>query len=124
MYELLTGSPPYATLTTEKAISLVCQHHLPRLESKLFSKETASFINQCLTGDPEKRPTALELLRSRYFRGVKTHVAKSPLLAICKKYNRMRAAPEADGEQQSPPSSVQHSQPAAHVNQWDFEESL
>lgn len=118
MYELLTGLPPYKDVPPSKLAEIFSK---PAFRIELppgFTKLTNEFISQCLQVEPEKRPSAKELLKTRYFRGVKTRVAKSPLLemtAVLKKTNG------TDGSTiVSPTGSLASINGHAQPN-WDFE---
>ncbi len=119
MYELLTGNPPYHNLEAIKVVELTSRatNHAPRLTGK-FSKETTNFVNQCLIVDPVLRPSALELLKSKYFRGVKTHVAKSPLMSIAKAYKK--AKEQHTNKHESIQNSVLGVGKESQRSLWDF----
>jgi len=114
MYEILTGNPPLHNMSASEAIRTLSSpgRAVPRLEGK-FSKETIQFINQCFDEDPKKRPSAFEMLKSKYFRGVRTNVFRSPLMTLAKKYSELRN----HGLQESP-GTVQSS--PDFNNPWDF----
>lgn len=116
MIELLTGNPPYHFLDAKQVILMLTKDNaaLPRLEGP-FSKATLEFVNQCLRPDPESRPSSFDLLKSRYFRGVKTHVAKSPLLALTKKLLEHKVEEPDDGKYRLDSPYV--------GSQWDFSRS-
>jgi len=82
LYELLTGNPPNWQMEAAEAIETTSISP-PRLPAG-FSKATSEFVHSCLKIDPAMRPSAGELLKGKYFRGVKTHIPRSPLLKIVK----------------------------------------
>lgn len=116
MIELLTGNPPFHNMQSSKVIELLSNgQQMPRLEGK-FSKYTMEFVSQCLQADPTKRPSAFDMLKSKFFRGVKTHVTKSPLLPIAKRY---RAAKDNATETCTLDGTIRNE--SIRQSQWDFD---
>ncbi|KAI0444612.1 kinase-like domain-containing protein [Xylaria telfairii] len=65
--EMANGEPPHANLHPMKALFHIPKTPAPRLEGN-FSKDFKDFITQCLSKNPDHRPSAKELLRHRFIK--------------------------------------------------------
>ncbi|KAJ3416677.1 Serine/threonine-protein kinase 25 [Chytridiales sp. JEL 0842] len=65
--ELATGNPPFADQDPRRAIFLIPRSRPPQLEGN-FSPLIKEFISLCLIEEPEQRPSAEDLLKSRFIR--------------------------------------------------------
>lgn len=66
--EMAQGEPPRTQTHPMKALFLIPKEPAPRLEGSQYSNAFKDFVAQCLTKDPELRPSARELLRHRFIR--------------------------------------------------------
>ena len=66
--ELVNGEPPNASTHPMKVLFLIPKAPAPRLEGNNYSKDFKDFVASCLVKDPDRRPTAKELLKHRFIR--------------------------------------------------------
>ena len=70
-YEIATGNPPYCEVEAVRAMQLITKSKPPRLESRYYSPLLKEFIALCLDEDPNARPTADELLKTKFIKTYK-----------------------------------------------------
>lgn len=66
--EFANAEPPNASTHPMKVLFLIPKAPAPRLEGNNFSREFKDFVAACLVKDPDRRPTAKELLQYRFIR--------------------------------------------------------
>ncbi|KAI9760670.1 MAG: hypothetical protein M4579_001534 [Chaenotheca gracillima] len=79
--ELVHGEPPHASTHPMKVLFLIPKAPAPRLEGNNYSREFKDFIAACLVKDPDRRPTAKELLRHKFIRNAGRVEALQELIA-------------------------------------------
>ena len=67
--EMINGEPPNANTHPMKVLFLIPKAPAPRLEGNQYSRELRDFVAACLVKDPDRRPSAKELLQHRFIRG-------------------------------------------------------
>ena len=67
--EMANGEPPNASTHPMKVLFLIPKASAPRLEGNNYSRDFKDFVAACLVKDPDRRPTAKELLQYRFIRG-------------------------------------------------------
>ncbi|KAL8373445.1 hypothetical protein RB599_000595 [Gaeumannomyces hyphopodioides] len=115
--ELAMGEPPNSDLHPMKALFEIPKKPPPRLEGN-YSKEFKEFVAQCLVKDPERRPTAKELLKHKFIRSAGNIEAMQELI-------QRRQAYDAQNSRKSHPvyyqETLQSITPRDDSDEWVFD---
>jgi serine/threonine-protein kinase OSR1/STK39 len=68
---MATGKAPFASMTQLEQMKAIISGPAPRLPATGYSSQFRSFVKHCLQSDPEKRPTAANLLKHAFLRKAK-----------------------------------------------------
>ena len=66
--EMVNAEPPNASTHPMKVLFLIPKAPAPRLEGPKYSRDLKDFVAACLVKDPDRRPTAKEMLQHRFIR--------------------------------------------------------
>lgn len=89
LYEIITGSPPYADQDIKRAVYLIPRSKPTRLEGSQYSQPLKEFVAMCLDEQVDARPSAEELLKSRFIRNTRT-ISYSILKDLISRYQQWR----------------------------------
>lgn len=71
IYEMATGNPPYSDKDALRAMQYITQHEPPRLEGRQYGPLLKEIISICLEEKPDVRPSAEELLKTKFIKNGK-----------------------------------------------------
>lgn len=104
--ELATGTAPYHKFPPMKVLMLTLQNDSPTLDTgaqekdqyKSYSKVFRKMITECLRKEPEKRPTAKQLLKHEFFKKAKDKAYLAKLAESCNvKSQKVKRVPGSSG---------------------------
>ncbi|KIW07129.1 hypothetical protein, variant [Verruconis gallopava] len=115
--ELALGEPPNANIHPMKVLFHIPKAPPPRLEGQ-FSKEFKDFVALCLQKEPDKRPTARELLRHRFIRNAGK---VDQLRDVIRRYERHVAKGEKTTHPKYYEETLQDLSPKLEQDDWIFD---
>ncbi|MCJ1352973.1 MAG: hypothetical protein MMC33_002957 [Icmadophila ericetorum] len=66
--ELINGEPPHSNIHAMKVLFHIPKAPAPRLEGSQYGRDIKDFVAACLVKDPDRRPSAKELLQHRFIK--------------------------------------------------------
>lgn len=72
IYEMATGNPPYSDKDAIRAMQYITQHEPSRLEGRQYGPFLKEIVAMCLEEKQDVRPTAEDLLKSRFIKSSKS----------------------------------------------------
>lgn len=117
--ELAKGEPPNSDLHPMRVLFLIPKNTPPTIDSKKYSKPFKEFVDSCLNKDPNDRPTAKELLKSKYIKSAKK---TSYLIELIERYQRWKAQgndsdSSSDDDDIDDPNGMTNREP---TDEWTF----
>ena len=91
--EMIHAEPPHASTHPMKVLFLIPKEPAPRLQGDQYSSQFKDFIAQCLTKDPDRRPSAKELLRHKFIRNAGRTEALQELIQRKQDWDSGRGSP-------------------------------
>lgn len=89
LYEIITGSPPYADQDIKRAVYLIPRSKPTRLEGSQYTPALKEFVAMCLDEEPDARPSAEDLLKSKLIKGSRAY-SSSILKDLILRYQQWR----------------------------------
>ncbi|QIX00249.1 hypothetical protein AMS68_005766 [Peltaster fructicola] len=115
--ELALGEPPYSDIHPMKVLFLIPKNPAPVLEGN-YSKDFKDFVFRCLQKEPQKRPSAKELLRHAW---VKKAKKTAYLTELIERHERWQIVHREDQDQDHDSSFIDSpSRDSGEEDLWDF----
>ncbi|KAI1762833.1 Pkinase-domain-containing protein [Hypoxylon sp. FL1150] len=115
--EMANGEPPHANLHPMKALFNIPKNAPPKLEGD-FSKDFKDFVSQCLIKDPDRRPSAKDLIKHRFVRTSGKVEALQELIERRRKYDASRTKKKSRAFYQE---TLQDLSPKDESDEWVFD---
>ncbi|KAI1776313.1 Pkinase-domain-containing protein [Hypoxylon cercidicola] len=115
--EMANGEPPHANLHPMKALFNIPKNPPPKLEGN-FSKDFKDFVSQCLIKDPDRRPSAKDLIKHRFVRTSGKVEALQELIERRRKYDASKTKKKSRAFYQE---TMQDLSPKDESDEWVFD---
>ncbi|KAI1391010.1 Pkinase-domain-containing protein [Hypoxylon trugodes] len=115
--EMANGEPPHANLHPMKALFHIPKNPPAKLEGN-FSKDFKDFVSQCLMKDPDRRPSAKDLLKHRFVRSSGKVEALQELIERRRKYDATKTKKKSRAFYQE---TLQDLSPKDERDEWVFD---
>ncbi|KAF2094338.1 Pkinase-domain-containing protein [Rhizodiscina lignyota] len=116
--EMAKGEPPNAQTHPMKVLFLIPKNAPPRLEGSKWSKDFKDFCAQCLVKDPDRRPSAKDLLKHRFIKGAGK---VEQLRDLIDRYQRWDEANEKAAHAKYYEETMQDLSPQIEQDEWVFD---
>jgi serine/threonine protein kinase len=90
LIDIITGTVPYEGEDHERIKEHILANGKPLIPTDAWDRDVADFLDQCLTVNPDQRPSATELLSHRLFQNNDVH-EKSVVASLVAKVNIPRS---------------------------------
>ncbi|KAL8667824.1 MAG: hypothetical protein Q9202_000289 [Teloschistes flavicans] len=116
--EMINGEPPNAQVHPMKVLFQIPKAPAPRLEGNHYSRDIRDFVAACLVKDPDRRPSAKELLQHRFIRNAGKVEALQELVQRRQMYNSGR---EQNEEPRYYEETLKSISPPEEKDDWVFD---